>query len=598
MPPGKASGKPSGKEQPTETKPKGSSAVSSTRGSDGLSPIHAFYVFLAASLFAAFLSPIQDCDEVFNYWEPTHYLNHGYGLQTWEYSPVYAIRSWAYAGIHSLVIYFGGLMPFIKTKTAEFYFLRVTLAFVCAVCETRLFAVISRTLNPRIAIIFLIIMATSTGMFHASAAYLPSTFAMYTTMLGVTAFVGGGSTAQGIMWFGVGTVLGWPFAAALIFPFIAEELLVASVTNDIADTATRFVDGTVRSLVVLALQSAVDVCFYRKALVVPWNIVAYNVFGGSGKGPNIYGTEAWHYYIRNLGLNFNIWLFLALGAAPLVLIQHFVRKQPVSRQSFVRNITFVAPFYLWLAIFSLQPHKEERFMYPAYPLLALNAAMSLHIVLAYVGSSDPKIFFSKIPASLRLAAVIIITIGAIDLGLLRIVGMITAYSAPLKVYAPLQETGVSRFGDNLCLGKEWYRFPSSFFLPDGMHAKFIKSEFSGLLPGEFSEAKVGFGFFPGAWLEPAGMNDVNEEDFGKYTDISHCNFMVDSYFPGSEPSDNEPDYVLDTKNWEPLKCEPFLDHARTGILGRLFWIPDWPIIPEKYRRKWGQYCLLRRKTTI
>lgn len=70
-------------------------------------------------------------------------------------------------------------------------------------------------------------------------------------MLGVTAFVGGGSTAQGIMWFGVGTVLGWPFAAALIFPFISEELLIASVTSDIADTATRFVDGTVRSLVVL-----------------------------------------------------------------------------------------------------------------------------------------------------------------------------------------------------------------------------------------------------------------------------------------------------------------------------------------------------------
>jgi alpha-1,2-mannosyltransferase len=267
------------------------------------------------------------------------------------------------------------------------------------------------------------------------------------------------------------------------------------------------------------LQSSVDIFFYRKPLVVPWNIVAYNVFGGSGKGPNIYGTEAWHYYLRNLGLNFNIWLFLALGAGPLLLFQHFVRKQPASRQSFVRNLTFISPFYLWLTIFSLQPHKEERFMYPAYPLLALNAAMSLHIVLGYVGTKDPKVFFSKIPASLRLAAVVFVVIGAIDLGLLRIVGMITAYSAPLKVYAPLQDTGVTRFGDNLCLGKEWYRFPSSFFLPDGMHAKFIKSEFSGLLPGEFSEANFGFGFYPGAWLEPSGMNDENKEDFGKYVSL-------------------------------------------------------------------------------
>ena len=49
-----------------------------------------------------------------------------------------------------------------------------------------------------------------------------------------------------------------------------------------------------------------------------------------------------------------------------------------------------------------------------------------------------------------------------------------------------------------------------------MKAKFIKSDFAGLLPGEFSEAKTGFGFFPGAWLEPSGMNDKNIEDPGKY----------------------------------------------------------------------------------
>jgi alpha-1,2-mannosyltransferase len=256
---------------------------------------------------------------------------------------------------------------------------------------------------------------------------------------------------------------------------------------------------------------------------VPWNIVAYNVFGGSGKGPNIYGTEVWHYYLRNLALNFNIWLFLALGAGPLLLFQHFVRGQPASRQSFLRNLTFISPFYLWLTIFSLQPHKEERFMYPAYPLLALNAAISLHIVLGYLGSTDPKIFISKIPARFKLAAAVLVVIVAMDLGLLRIVGMITAYSAPLKVYTPLEQSGVSQPGDLLCLGKEWYRFPSSFFLPNGMKAKFIKSDFSGLLPGEFSEAKVGFGLFPGARLIPSGMNDENKEDFGKYvSDPSIC----------------------------------------------------------------------------
>lgn len=39
---------------------------------------------------------------VFNFWEPLHYLDRGYGFQTWETSPVYAIRSWAYILFHML----------------------------------------------------------------------------------------------------------------------------------------------------------------------------------------------------------------------------------------------------------------------------------------------------------------------------------------------------------------------------------------------------------------------------------------------------------------------------------------------------------------
>ena len=42
------------------------------------------------------LFPLSDLFTVFNYWEPLHYLYKGYGFQTWETSPQYAIRSWAY----------------------------------------------------------------------------------------------------------------------------------------------------------------------------------------------------------------------------------------------------------------------------------------------------------------------------------------------------------------------------------------------------------------------------------------------------------------------------------------------------------------------
>lgn len=42
-------------------------------------------VHLLARVVGALLMPIMDCDETFNFLEPTHFLAHGFGFQTWEY---------------------------------------------------------------------------------------------------------------------------------------------------------------------------------------------------------------------------------------------------------------------------------------------------------------------------------------------------------------------------------------------------------------------------------------------------------------------------------------------------------------------------------
>lgn len=172
-----------------------------------------------------------------------------------------------------------------------------------------------------------------------------------------------------------------------------------------------------------ALQTSIDSAFYRKLVCVPLNIVLYNVFSGGSRGPDIYGVEPWHFYIRNLALNFNIWFFLALASLPLLLVQHIGLQKSVSKQTLLRSIVFVSPFYLWLAIFTAQPHKEERFMYPAYPALALNAAISLHILLANFGSTDPQHLVSRIPPQLKLAIVAIPLLLSFDVGVLRTIGM-------------------------------------------------------------------------------------------------------------------------------------------------------------------------------
>lgn len=259
-----------------------------------------------------------------------------------------------------------------------------------------------------------------------------------------------------------------------------------------------------------------DYVFLGKLTIVPWNIVAYNVFGGEGRGPEIFGTEPWTFYARNLLLNFNIWFIFAVLAAPLLAFQGIFRSHTTNMQTLLRTVTLLTPFYMWLGIFIIQPHKEERFMYPAYPFLALNAAIAFHMLLSYIGSNNPKELMGRVPTQFKLTVVLALVLVAINAGPLRIVTMVTAYNAPLRVFEPLEKADIAQHGETVCFGKEWYRFPSSFFLPNNMRAKFVKSEFNGLLPGEFPDAADYPALFDGTSQVPIGMNDRNEEDPGKY----------------------------------------------------------------------------------
>ena len=56
----------------------------------------------------------------------------------------------------------------------------------------------------------------------------------------------------------------------------------------------------------------------------------------------------------------------------------------------------------------------------------------------------------------------------------------------------------------------------------------------------------------------------------------------------------EPVYA-DRKEWERVKCERFLDTERTGLVGRVIWVPEWEWVPKGWRRVWGEMCVLRRR---
>ncbi|KAI9725147.1 MAG: mannosyltransferase [Chrysothrix sp. TS-e1954] len=602
---------------------------------NGLSRTHIVYAFLGfliAHTLSAVYAPIQDCDEVFNYWEPTHYLNHGFGKQTWEFSPVYAIRSWLYTSVHALAILPAMSLTTWLDKSFQFYWLRFVLGSVCAVSETMLYKQFAKTVDKRAAVIFLIVSTSTAGNFHAATAYLPSSFAMYTMSFALAAFIALPSWSNlrdGVKWLALGTVLGWPFVAILCLPFVLEAAV--SLALGYADMLTMFChlwNAACNSLLVLAAEVAFDSFFYKKLTCVPLNILWYNVFSGSDKGPEIYGTEPWHFYIRNLLINFNIWFLLAILCLPVILLYHLIRKRPATQHGTIRACVAISPFYLWLAVLTLQPHKEERFMYPIYPCIAFNAALTLHTLALLFHSTDSSTNSSTLINQLERLAFVATVVTGVALGVLRSANLATGYAAPLTIYRGLYDESPDISGKTnatVCIGKEWYRYPSSYHIPDDMRLEFMYSDFDGLLPGSFAE-KVSrsnaFDFFPGTAVIPPGMNDLNIGDPEKIVALSQCDFIIDVQFDMDTESSTEPDFIenslplqqpevlacgtgladersLGKMDWKAssslvrVRCDNFLNTAESGTIGRLLWMPSWRRLPRLFERRWGNYCLLR-----
>jgi alpha-1,2-mannosyltransferase len=348
----------------------------------------------------------------------------------------------------------------------------------------------------------------------------------------------------------------------------------------------------------------VDSLIYKKLVIVPWNIVSYNVLNAkSDMGPEIFGTEPWTYYILNLLTNFNVLFPLAaislllsfgyrLVVMPLALWKFKQEKSEKKRPTITQYIDLregskvvsgtplwlQTIFYLWLSIVIVQPHKEERFLYVIYPAICVNAAISLQICM-----STFRPFARVCAASVLFTTILLST--------LRSTALATYYRAPSSLYSHLEYEASPA---SICVGREWYRYQSSYFLQDNQRLKFIKSGFDGLLPGEFDESPH-FGWdIPGAYRVPQGMNNRNQEDKGKYVDKDQCDYVVDISSPVN-PAAGEVLYTS-SDQWDKVYCAPFLDSNASSGIGRILWIPARLHGVFRTNLVWTEYCLLRRNS--
>ena len=179
-------------------------------------------VLLGVRLLGAATLMITDCDETFNYWEPAHYTLYGWGFQTWEYSPAYALRSYLFLLPHSCVLRL--LHAALGSKIAAFYGARAAQAALCWHLERRFCEAAALRYGEASAHATLWLLAGSAGMFHAAPAFLPSSFTML-AVLGIWSAWLRGQYGPAIVGAVYTILLVWPFAVLLYVPLGLAALL-------------------------------------------------------------------------------------------------------------------------------------------------------------------------------------------------------------------------------------------------------------------------------------------------------------------------------------------------------------------------------------
>ncbi|KAK9696634.1 Alg9-like mannosyltransferase family [Popillia japonica] len=530
----------------------------------------AFKSILSARFCSAIWLHITDCDETFNYWEPTHYLVFGKGLQTWEYSPEFALRSYTYLLIHAVPakIYQKLFNP---NPLLIFYFVRCLLGLLCSFVEVYFYKAVCREFGVHVGRMCLAFQLFAAGMFISSTAFLPSSFAMYMLCTACAAWW----TEKyefAIFATALGSLLGWPFAALLGVPIALDMLFVKKLYR------TFLQWSAISAIAILVPMVIIDSMHFGKLVIAPWNIVKYNILGGAG--PNLYGTEPFSYYLVNGFLNFNfVWVLALSTPAALVLSHYFVPSRNKSTLTLPHYIS-LSPLFLWLVIFFTQPHKEERFLFPVYPLICLCSSITLDIVQklffrvwSYIKTFPQGTHYLDTTSFIMIGTFIITSL----LGLARVYALYTNYHAPLDIFMELNRyPGEGKIPEtaaiNVCLGKDWHRYPNSFFLPNtNWNVRFIKSEFDGMLPAPYSQTENG------TKIIHSHFNDKNQEEPSLYFDIAKCHFLVDLNL-GRE-SVLEPIYANKKDQWRVIKSIKFLNVEKSHRFFRAFYIP---FISDRY----------------
>jgi hypothetical protein len=155
----------------------------------------------------------------------------------------------------------------------------------------------------------------------------------------------------------------------------------------------------------------------------------------------------------------------------------------------------------------------------------------------------------------------------------------------------------------VCMGGDWFTFPSHFFLPTNVaQLAYVEDNFHGLLPQHFISP------YGSSIASVLPVNDQNKEEKSRYTPLESCDYLVMTTPPCLFSSDSQEILTEECRtSLSPLQkrlveqkdhvfipqiCEEINDPVRSASsLGRAYAIPFLSEDTNRFMR----YCLYSRE---
>lgn len=316
-------------------------------------------------------------DEIFQTVEPAYHLVTGKGHISWEFEK--QARSFLYPYFLSGCIYL--FQIFSDSTAALYYFLRIILSLFFVASGLVIYRSFLKTGSPRESenpvvksILFLIFWCFTPIFYYFGFRTLTESISTSLVLISVFSleYFPEKLGPKKIFFLSLllGMVFGIRFQTGIFFVVYYPLFIFKLYNGNKKSLVLPFIAGAVAGLLIYG---TTDYLYYGIPFISSINYFKFNIIEGVASE---WGVSPFHFYFQMYFRYFeflNVFIFVGLWT------------------SFRNHFSFIIPLFIYVLVHSFVPHKELRFAYLSFPVLAFFASVGIREILNMIFRKSPKI---------------------------------------------------------------------------------------------------------------------------------------------------------------------------------------------------------------